>query len=91
MTLTKTFEQARAAGRLLPLVSDTTLKAVLHDLATATLTHTAVLLAENQKDLDRMDPADPKFDRLKLTEQRLADIAADLRNVAELPSPWDVC
>lgn len=87
MNLTKTFEQARAAGRLLPLVSDTTLKTVLHDLATATLVNTAVLLAENQKDLDRMDPTDPKYDRLKLTEQRLADIAADLRNVAELPSP----
>jgi glutamate-5-semialdehyde dehydrogenase len=87
MNLTKTFEQARAAGRKLPLVSDTTLQAVLRDLAAATLTNTPMLLAENQKDLDRMDPADPKYDRLKLTEQRLADIAADLNNVAELPSP----
>lgn len=34
-----------------------------------------------------MDPADPKFDRLKLTEQRIEDIAADIRNVASLPSP----
>lgn len=87
MNLTKTFEQARAAGRKLPLVSDSTLQAVLRDLAAATLTNTPMLLAENQKDLDRMDPADPKYDRLKLTKQRLADIAADLNNVAELPSP----
>jgi len=87
MNLIKTFEQARAAGRKLPLVSDTTIQAVLHDLASATLANMPLLLAENQKDLDRMDPADPKYDRLKLTEQRLTDIAADLNNVADLPSP----
>lgn len=87
MNLTKTFEQTRAAGRQLPLVSDTTLQAVLLDLADATLANTPELLAENRKDLDRMDPSDPKYDRLKLTEQRLADIAGDLRNVAHLPSP----
>ena len=31
--------------------------------------------------------ADPKFDRLKLTEQRIKDIAADIRSMASLPSP----
>ena len=45
------------------------------------------LLAENQKDLERMDPANPKYDRLLLNEERLADIAGDLRKVAALPSP----
>ena len=34
-----------------------------------------------------MDPKDPKFDRLKLTVERLQGIAADTRNVATLPSP----
>jgi len=45
------------------------------------------LLAANQKDLDRMDMSDPKYDRLKLTSKRIADIAADMRHVATLPSP----
>ena len=34
-----------------------------------------------------MPSSDPKYDRLKLTKSRLQDIAADIRNVAALPSP----
>jgi glutamate-5-semialdehyde dehydrogenase len=45
------------------------------------------LLAANQKDLDRMNQSDPKYDRLKLTPKRIADIAGDMRNVASLSSP----
>ena len=47
----------------------------------------AELLAANALDLARMNPADPRYDRLQLTETRLKDIAADLRKVATLPSP----
>ena len=49
--------------------------------------NTQLLLDANQKDLDRMDKSDPKYDRLKLTVGRIADIAGDMRNVASLPSP----
>ena len=45
------------------------------------------LLAANARDLARMDPANPKYDRLLLSEERLRAIASDLRSVAELPSP----
>ena len=45
------------------------------------------ILKENQKDLVRMDPSDPKYDRLKLTKPRIVAIAEDIRNVAALPSP----
>jgi len=45
------------------------------------------LLTANQKDLDRMNVQDPKYDRLKLTPERIADIASDMRQVALLPSP----
>ena len=34
-----------------------------------------------------MDPANPKYDRLKLTESRLQGIAGDMENVTALPSP----
>ena len=34
-----------------------------------------------------MDPSDPKYDRLKLTKERIVAIASDIRNVAALPSP----
>jgi glutamate-5-semialdehyde dehydrogenase len=34
-----------------------------------------------------MDKADPKYDRLKLSEERIKGIASDIRNVASLPYP----
>ena len=34
-----------------------------------------------------MDPANPLYDRLKLTPERLEGIASDMRQVAKLPSP----
>ncbi|HCY41704.1 MAG TPA: glutamate-5-semialdehyde dehydrogenase, partial [Prolixibacteraceae bacterium] len=40
-----------------------------------------------KKDLERMDVADPKYDRLKLTKERIDGIASDIENVAKLPSP----
>jgi len=80
------FENALLAGRKLNL-SSAQINAVLEDVAGAAVAHTALLLKENQKDLGRMDPADPKYDRLKLTEIRIHDIANDIRAVARLESP----
>lgn len=87
MKLNHTFEAARNAGRKLSLISDATIKEVLLAVADAALVKKGLILVENRQDLDRMDPNDPKYDRLKLTEKRLTDIAADIRNVADLPSP----
>ena len=78
---------AAPAARLLARLSDEARSAVLLDLAAATEGHTAALLTANASDLARMDKADPRYDRLQLTEARLRDIAADLRKVASLPSP----
>jgi len=80
------FENALIAGRKLNL-SSAQINTILEDVADAAVAHTALLLKENQKDLDRMDPADPKYDRLKLTESRIQDIANDIRAVALLESP----
>ncbi len=80
-------EKSRAASRRLIRLSDADIAGILNQLADLTMAKVSTLLAENQKDLDRMDPADPKYDRLLLNEKRLADIAGDLRKVASLPSP----
>lgn len=81
------FEDALTAGRTIIDISPETIVAVLNDIAEAAIAQTTHLLAENQKDLDRMDPSDPKYDRLKLTEARIKDIAKDMVNVADLPNP----
>lgn len=79
------FENARSAAR--KVVDGTTINKVLNDLASAAIAQTEYLLRENQKDLDRMDKKDPKYDRLKLTAERIESIAAEIRNVALLESP----
>ena len=60
---------------------------ILLHLADLLENNTQELLNANQKDLDRMNISDPKYDRLKLTAKRIEDIAGDMRNVASLPSP----
>ena len=85
--LNKTFAAVQAASRELALLSDETINRILNAVADAAINETPLILAENEKDLARMDVKDPKYDRLKLTEERLRSIATDTRNVATLPSP----
>ena len=75
------------ASRRLNLVSEEKINMVLGEVASAAIKNTDYILQENQKDLSRMDPKDPKYDRLMLTAERINGIAADIRNVASLPSP----
>ena len=77
----------RKASKQLLQLSDETIAQVLNAVADETIAQAAVILAANLEDLQRMDPANPKYDRLKLTLDRLEGIAADMRNVAKLPSP----
>lgn len=66
------------------------LNACLLKLAELTEANIDPLLAANALDLARMDPDNPKYDRLLLNKDRLLAIATDLRRVAELPSPLGV-
>ncbi len=75
-----------AAASLARLGPDDTAR-VLERLADRAVAAGERLLAANRRDLARMDPADPKYDRLLLNPERLEAIAADLRAVARLPAP----
>lgn len=85
--LNETFTAVQSAGRELAILSDERINEILNAVADATIAEAAYILSENKKDLARMSPDAPKYDRLKLTEDRLRNIAADTRNVATLPSP----
>ena len=87
MNLESAFRAVTLASRKLVLVEESEINKLLIDLASAAIANTAYILEENRKDLARMPGSDPKYDRLKLTEQRINDIASDLKNVATLPSP----
>lgn len=83
----KIFEQVQAASRELVMLEGDRINEILLAVADEAVAQTDYILAENAKDLARMDEANPKYDRLKLTAARLLDIAADMRKVAQLPSP----
>ena len=87
MDLTPLFQAAQRASRELAAFGPAATDALLHDLAAATVAETDFLLAENARDLALMPEPNPNHDRLRLTAERLQGMAADLRNVAALPSP----
>lgn len=86
-TILEQLHATRQAARKLNQLSTADITTILNRLADACVAQTPALLAANQQDLDRMDPADPKYDRLLLNPQRLQDIANDIRKVAQLPTP----
>lgn len=78
---------ARKASRSLASLSDDERNSLLLKVADAIEAAIPDIIRANSLDLARMDSSDPKYDRLKLTPDRLRAIAADTRNVASLPSP----
>ena len=85
--LTETFKKVREASRSLTVCGVEKINQVLLMLADATEINARQILAANEDDLARMDVNNPKYDRLKLTEERIHGIAEGIRNVALLPSP----
>lgn len=81
------FQAAKAATRKIAALSDGQRSEVLLAVADSILASASELLAANSEDLALMDPSNPLYDRLKLTEERLEGIAADMRSVASLHSP----
>lgn len=85
--MTALLQKIRAASRTLSLLTDVEVNAVLLALADEAVRQSGFILAENAKDLARMDSSNPLYDRLLLSPDRIAGIAADIRSVASLPSP----
>lgn len=88
--LKQLFENAQLAARDLNLLETNKIDEILCAVADATEENMQLILSENQKDLDRMDPTNPKYDRLQLTESRVQEIAQGIRDVAKLLSPLNI-
>jgi glutamate-5-semialdehyde dehydrogenase len=86
MNTQDTFKAVKKASRELVSLSTETINTVLKELAELAVSRTEKILIENQKDLDRMDKNDPKYDRLLLSEERIQGIAQDIINVSNLTS-----
>ena len=87
MELTETFKRVKKASKSLATLTDEQRNEILNAVADAIIDYQERILAANEKDLAKMDRKNPLYDRLQLTDKRLADITSDMRNVASLPSP----
>jgi glutamate-5-semialdehyde dehydrogenase len=78
-----------AAGRLSTLPTAVKNQA-LHAMADGLEEHATELLAENEKDLEQFDATPERLamaDRLRLTTERVQEMAAGIRDIARLPDP----
>ena len=80
-------KKTKAASRLLATIPDAKRNEVILAVADAIIANKERILKANAEDLAKMDPKNPLYDRLQLTDKRLEDIASDMRNVSKLPSP----
>jgi glutamate-5-semialdehyde dehydrogenase len=91
LTLPKTIipllEQTQAASAEMRRLTDEKKKAILNRLAVVLVENKTQIIAENLKDLVRMDLSDPKYDRLVLNESRIDALAESIKEIAVLPDP----
>ena len=85
--MNEALKRTKAASRLLATIADDKRNEILLAVADAIIANKQTILEANAKDLAKMDPKNPLYDRLQLTDKRLEDIASDMRNVSKLPSP----
>lgn len=81
------FAKTKKASRTLAALTDNERNEVLTAVADAICSQKDRILKANSRDLQRMEPSNPLYDRLQLTDARLDGIAADMRKVTTLPSP----
>lgn len=85
--MNENIKKAKVASRSLAAISDEKRNSILMAVADSLIANKKRILDANAEDLAKMDPKNPLYDRLQLTDKRLEDIASDIRNVSRLPSP----
>jgi glutamate-5-semialdehyde dehydrogenase len=89
-SVTELCAQAKVASRELAALDTATKNAALDAMADALLQRSHEILEANARDMEAGEEAglhSGVLDRLKLTEERLAGIAGDVRTIARLPDP----
>lgn len=62
-------------------------KRILVDIAQLLRTNSEAIQSQNRLDLAQMDEADPKYDRLKLTADRIESLADSVEGISQLGDP----
>jgi glutamate-5-semialdehyde dehydrogenase len=90
LSVTEICEAAKRASRVLATLDSDTKNTALHAIADALIAKTPEILEANERDLQngaQSGLSEALMDRLKLTEQRIAVIAGQVRDIAALPDP----
>src|SRR5437763_933874 len=80
-------ERARVASASLAQLSTSQKNALLLEIADALEAHASRILRVNEEEIHRSNLAGAMRDRLLLTRERIAQMAAAVRDVAALPDP----
>lgn len=83
----KQLEAVKNAARIMVGLSSERTSKIISDIADALIANSDKIVEANKKDLARMDPANPVYDRLLLNAERIEGIATDARKVATLEAP----
>lgn len=86
-TINHILKSASEATRVIKNISASKKEEILNDLANELLLHTDRIIAENVKDLAKMDDGNPKKDRLLLNSDRIKGLSDSLKEVAVLEDP----
>lgn len=89
MNIEAVLHDVRKASSRLALLDEKQINEILLAVADAAMEHCEDILKANVEDLGRMDVANPKYDRLKLTKERLEAIAAICEMLQLYHLLWD--
>jgi glutamate-5-semialdehyde dehydrogenase len=84
----KQIKEAKQVSYLLQETSNTTINLLLKNIAQSLVVNSKTIIKENQKDLAKMDVANPLYDRLLLNTKRIEAIAQSIKKVVKLPFPY---
>ncbi|MBI5728463.1 MAG: glutamate-5-semialdehyde dehydrogenase [Candidatus Magasanikbacteria bacterium] len=87
MDIAKQLQSAKDACQKLIGVKESVINEILATLAATIEAQTDEILRANRQDLENLHSDDSRFARLRLTPQKINDIAAGIRSVAALPAP----
>lgn len=87
MSVDEQIERVAGAATELVRLTEARINAILADTAKILRKECSGILDANSIDLGRMAKENPKYDRLKLTAERIMAIADDIEHVATLSSP----
>ncbi|MBY0426473.1 MAG: gamma-glutamyl-phosphate reductase, partial [Cytophagales bacterium] len=86
-SITPLLEKTQQSAAKLRALSDVQKQELLVRIAELLGKNKGLIISENKKDLDRMDDANPKKDRLLLNEKRIDGLITALHDVAKLGDP----